>query len=76
MGVRRDRGNRVKALAEHWTFKVEYLFVDLGNAACNHSYRSGFDLAATAAAPALGSNMTVKLNENLIRVGLNFKYGH
>ena len=76
MGVRRDRGNRVKALAEYWTFKVEYLFVDLGNAACNHSYSSGFDLAATAAAPALGSNMTVKLNENLIRVGLNFKYGH
>ena len=64
------------ALAEHWTFKVEYLFVDLGNAACNHSYSCGFDLAATAAAPALGSNMTVKLNENLIRVGLNFKYGH
>jgi outer membrane immunogenic protein len=26
------------ALAEHSTFKVEYLFVDLGNAACNHSY--------------------------------------
>ena len=64
------------ALAEHWTFKVEYLFVDLGNAACNHSYSCGIDLAATAAAPALGSNMTVKLNENLIRVGRNFKYGH
>ena len=32
--------------------------------------------ASLAAAPALGSNMTVKLNENLIRVGLNFKYGH
>jgi len=57
------------ALAEHWTFKVEYLFVDLSNAACNHGNSCGFD----ASAPA---NMAVKLNENLIRVGLNFKYGH
>ena len=60
------------ALAEHWTFKVEYLFVDLGNASCNHGYSCGFD----ARAAAINSNMTVKLNENLIRVGLNFKYGH
>ena len=64
------------ALAEHWTFKVEYLFVDLGNAACNHSNSCGFDTAAAGSTPALGSSMAVKLNENLIRVGLNFKYGH
>jgi len=64
------------AFAEHWTFKVEYLFVDLGNAACNYGYSCGFDVAAAAAVNAVNGNYAVKLNENLIRVGLNFKYGH
>jgi outer membrane immunogenic protein len=59
------------AFAEHWTAKVEYLFVDLaGNAACNHGYSCGYD-SRTATA-----NSTVRLNENIIRVGVNFKYGH
>jgi outer membrane immunogenic protein len=61
------------ALAEHWTFKLEYLFVDLGNVSCNHGYSCGYDVAAI---PPVGASMTAKLNENLIRVGLNFKYGH
>ena len=61
------------AFADNWTAKVEYLFVDLAqNAVCNHGYSCGFD----APAAAINSNMAVKLNENLIRVGLNFKYGH
>jgi outer membrane immunogenic protein len=60
------------ALAEHWTFKAEYLFVDLGNVSCNHGYSCGFD----ATAPAVNGNDAVKLNENIFRVGLNFKYGH
>ncbi len=59
------------AFAEHWTAKVEYLFVDLaGNAVCNHGYSCGYD-SATATAVS-----TVRLNENIIRVGVNFKYGH
>jgi outer membrane immunogenic protein len=54
------------AFAENWTAKVEYLFVDLAqNAACNHGYSCGFN-----------SNSNVTLNENIVRVGLNFKYGH
>jgi outer membrane immunogenic protein len=75
------------AFAENWTFKVEYLFVDLaGNATCNHGYSCGYDVAATSTTntitssvtttPAVGSNISVKLNENIVRVGLNFKYGH
>jgi outer membrane immunogenic protein len=65
------------AFADNWTVKVEYLFVDLlGTAACNHGYSCGYDAAATANLPAAGANIGVKLNENLIRVGLNFKYGH
>jgi len=71
------------ALAEHWTFKVEYLFVGLaGNASCNHGYSCGYDKAATSSGmpptitPAVNSNSAVKLDENIVRVGLNFKWGH
>jgi hypothetical protein len=61
------------------TFKAEYLFVDLVNASCNHGYRCGYDAAAVIVAPAtnaVNGNYAVKLNENIFRVGLNFKYGH
>jgi outer membrane immunogenic protein len=69
------------ALTDYWTVKVEYLFVDIiGTAACNHSYSCGNDLPATMGAttttPPLGANSSVKLNENIIRVGVNFKFGH
>src|SRR5690242_16157341 len=64
------------AIGENWTFKAEYLFVDLGNAACNHGYSCGYDAAATALAPAVNGSYSVKLNENLVRVGINFKFGH
>jgi outer membrane immunogenic protein len=68
------------AFADHWTFKAEYLFVGLGNVSCNHGYSCGYDTAAftvgSTTTPAANSNSTVKLNENLIRVGVNFKWGH
>jgi outer membrane immunogenic protein len=61
------------AFADNWTAKVEYLFVDLtGNVPCNHGYSCGYD-APFAAQPA---NINVKFNENIIRAGLNFKFGH
>jgi len=59
------------AFADNWTAKVEYLFVDLtGNVPCNHGYSCGFDTATANA------NINVKFNENIIRAGLNFKFGH
>jgi outer membrane immunogenic protein len=65
------------AFAENWTFKVEYLFVDLvGNVNCNHGYSCGYDAPTTVALPAVNSNSAVKLNENIVRVGVNFKFGH
>ena len=75
------------AFADNWTAKVEYLFVDLvGNVACNHGYSCGYDVAATqtvnaagaitATTPPVGANANVKFNENIIRVGVNFKFGH
>jgi opacity protein-like surface antigen len=55
-----------------------------GNAACNHGYSCGYDVAATSTTtgatttttPPVGVNTNVKLNENIVRVGLNFKFGH
>ena len=65
------------AFADNWTAKVEYLFVDLsGKAPCNHGYSCGYDAPATAAAAAVNANDAVKLNENIVRVGVNFKFGH
>jgi outer membrane immunogenic protein len=67
------------AFADNWTAKVEYLFVDLGKAACNHGYSCGYDAPAVTVPPvmaAVNGNDAVKLNESLIRVGVNFKFGH
>ena len=50
------------AFAPNWTAKVEYLFVDLANASC------GFGNCGSA-------TTTVSLNENVIRGGINFKFG-
>jgi hypothetical protein len=61
------------------TAKVEYLFVDLAqNAVCNHGYSCGYDAPATnlGLTKAVNSNSTVTLNENIVRVGVNFKFGH
>ena len=55
--------------------QVEYLFVDLAKASCNQN--CGYDVAATATpTPATIANTSVSFNENIIRAGLNFKFGH
>jgi outer membrane immunogenic protein len=65
------------AFADNWTAKVEYLFVDLAqNPVCNHGYSCGFNAPATATLKPVNSNSTVTLNENIVRVGVNFKFGH
>jgi outer membrane immunogenic protein len=50
------------AFAPNWTAKAEYLFVDLANASC------GF-------ANCGGTHTAVSLNENIVRAGVNFKFG-
>jgi len=51
------------AFAESWTAKVEYLYVDLGSISCT-SANCGF------AVP-----FTVPLTENIVRGGINFRFG-
>jgi outer membrane immunogenic protein len=50
--------------APNWTAKAEYLFVDLPNATCTTMTNCGF-LAGS----------TVTFNENMVRVGVNYKFG-
>jgi opacity protein-like surface antigen len=45
------------AFTDHWTARVEYLFVDLTNSTFT---------------PVVGTNITTKFNANLIRVGVEF----
>jgi outer membrane immunogenic protein len=52
------------AFAPNWTVKAEYLFVDLPNASCTTVGNCG---------GAAGS--IVSFNENIIRAGINFKFG-
>jgi opacity protein-like surface antigen len=53
-------GGVEKALAQHWTVKGEYLYVDLGHAALFN------------AAP--GVPETVSFTSNIFRVGMNYKF--
>jgi outer membrane immunogenic protein len=50
--------------APNWTAKAEYLFIDMPNATCTTAVNCG---------AAAGS--TVTFNENIVRVGINFKFG-
>jgi outer membrane immunogenic protein len=52
------------AFARNWTAKVEYLFVDLTNAACTTVANCG---------GAAGS--IVSFDESIVRAGINFKFG-
>ena len=53
------------AFADHWTARAEYLFVDLENAKF-----------ATVLPPPSGaaSTTTVKFNDNVVRVGVDYKF--
>jgi len=54
------------AFAPNWTAKVEYLYVDLGNLSCTTS---------CFGAPAAPVATSVKFTENVVRAGINFKFG-
>jgi outer membrane immunogenic protein len=58
------------AFAPNWTAKIEYLYVDLGNFTCPATSCGAINLATGATAPD-----TVTLTENIIRAGINYKFG-
>jgi outer membrane immunogenic protein len=58
------------AFAPNWTAKIEYLYVDLGNFTCPFASCGAQNLAGTVTA-----SDTVTLTENVIRAGINYKFG-
>jgi outer membrane immunogenic protein len=52
------------AFAPNWTAKIEYLYVDLGNFTCPPTSCGAFPFADT-----------VTFNENIVRAGINYKFG-
>jgi outer membrane immunogenic protein len=56
------------AFLPNWTAKVEYLYVDLGSQSCGFANCGG----GTFATPVV---TTVSLTENIVRAGVNFKFG-
>jgi outer membrane immunogenic protein len=59
------------AFAPNWTARVEYLFVDLGNFTCPPTSCDG----GVSVVPAVPVSDTVKFNENIIRAGIDYKFG-
>jgi outer membrane immunogenic protein len=52
------------AIADNWTAKVEYLYADLGHGSCT-----------TACGSPPFATQSVSLKDNLVRVGINYKFG-
>jgi outer membrane immunogenic protein len=52
------------AFADNWTAKVEYLYAALGTMTCNTSANCGTSVP-----------VTVSLSENIVRAGINYKFG-
>jgi len=61
-------GGAEYALADTWTLRLEYLYVDLGNATCSQPNSCGFDGVPTPA------NNTVSFTSSLIRLGVDYKF--
>jgi outer membrane immunogenic protein len=57
-------------ISKNWTFKTEYLYTDLGSA--NLLSGSGTDLFART--DSYNYNLKVHTTDNIVRVGLNYKF--
>jgi outer membrane immunogenic protein len=56
------------ALTDHWTFKTEYLYADLGTS-------NPTNVGGLCAFNCGGGSVSVKSTVNLVRAGLNYKFG-
>jgi outer membrane immunogenic protein len=56
------------ALADNWTARIEYLFVDLQNGSCTSGGNCGVDAAGVPA------NDAIKFTTSMVRLGLDYKF--
>jgi len=61
------------ALGNNWSFKVEYLYMDLGNV--GGSSATVVVPAGVAPGSTTGYVFNTKFTDNIVRVGLNYKFG-
>jgi outer membrane immunogenic protein len=59
------------ALGNNWSFKVEYLYMDLGNVGGS----TATVVVTGAGASTTGYAFNTKFTDNIVRVGLNYKFG-
>jgi outer membrane immunogenic protein len=68
------------ALTSNWSWKLEYLYVNLGSVTgsgavgSTNCYGSVGICANTSAAGTAG--LTTKITDNIVRVGVNYKFGN
>ena len=68
-GLDRGRRHRIR-LHGYWTAKFEYLYASFQSANCNSGSCSVGNAVVPGLAPA-----TVSFNENIVRAGVNYKFG-
>jgi outer membrane immunogenic protein len=62
------------AFLENFSVKAEYLFVDLGHVSCNMQLSCGVDGVNPFSGAPTAANSSVSLTENIIRVGINYRF--
>ncbi|MCK1652107.1 porin family protein [Bradyrhizobium sp. 149] len=61
------------AVGGGWSLKAEYLYVDLGRSTVTSTNLTGF--AGTAPSPSNVYTHSIDLKSNIVRVGVNYKFG-
>jgi outer membrane immunogenic protein len=61
------------AFAQNWTGRIEYLYVDLSNGTCNVGGSCGFEPPGVF--PFITPNDSVRFSANIIRLGIDYKFG-
>jgi outer membrane immunogenic protein len=67
-------GGAEYALFDRWSVKGEYLFYDLGTISHPLNLSGGTGVALPGIFPTLG-NTSSRLNGNIVRIGLNYRFG-
>jgi outer membrane immunogenic protein len=64
-------------LWSNWTWKLEYLYVDLGSLGTVGSFSGVQEIAASGTTAVTGaSTANTHFKDNVVRVGLNYKFGN
>jgi outer membrane immunogenic protein len=63
------------ALGNNWTWKLEYLYVDLGSIHGTSSWSGQFCVNGACVPTASTGSYSNKMTDNIIRIGLNYRFG-